>query len=166
MAKENKYTHGFKVPADYFKEMEEEIAVRILEEEVPSELGFKTPEGYFDGLENRLVEKIQEKESNESSKVISIWSGRNISYAAAIAACLIIGWLLLIPSEITHYNQLPLSEVDDYIQNGEMDVEIYDVSQLLTEADWEELPGILEFEESNLESYLLEQLDESMLLIE
>ena len=166
MSKENKHTHGFRVPPDYFNKLEEEIGLRMLEEEVPSKSGFKIPEGYFDGMEDRLVEKIQKEKSNESSKIVPIWLGRSISYAATIAACLIAGWLLFAPSEITHYNELPLSEVDDYIQNGELDIEIYDVSQLLSESDWEKFPGILEFEEINLESYLLEQLDESMLLIE
>ena len=164
MSKEQQHTHGFKSPQGYFNNLEEDLSLRMSESDIPEETGLGIPENYFDRIEENVMELLNREESK--SKVISLWSRNKVWYALAVAASVILGWVLFVPFEKNEFNQLPITEVEQYINNGELDLEIYDMAQLLTETEIDELTGSIKFDEAHLETYLMDHLDESTLITE
>ena len=82
-----KYIHnikktGFKVPEDYFNSLEDDILTEITLKEKVSNSGFRTPKDYFKTLEDVIIEKVTEQ---KTSKVISLFSKKNLIYASSIA---------------------------------------------------------------------------------
>ena len=69
-----------------------------------------------------------------------------------------------IPLDISSVDYLA---IENYINAGELDFDVYDVSSLLSENDNSSLNYETEgISEENMESYLLETVDESILLNE
>ncbi len=165
MKADKKYSHGFKVPSDYFDTLDEALELKMLEGELPQQHGFKISEAYFENFEDSLLGKLKAEDDPVKTKVIQLWPKR-LGYVAAIAASLLLGWALLSPSDTISLEELPVAEVEQYIQNGHLNLEVYDIAQLLSESDIQEFNTSLQFEEAQLESYLMEHLDESTLLME
>lgn len=116
--------HGFKVPENYFEELEEKLMKGFAEEnsaELPSvNSGFKVPEGYFANLEDQMLEKQQ-----SPGKVISIFRREYWYYAAAVAAIFILIWIAPFNKTTTvdtlGWDDVEVSAMEDYI------VESYDM---------------------------------------
>lgn len=165
MKEDRKYTHGFKAPAAYFDKLEEALEIRLAEDTLPTEHGMRVPDGYFDTLEDRLLEQVQEAQKQNEPKVRKLWP-QQWQYAAAIAASLIIGFLLFMPKENPSLEELPLAEVEHFIQNDGLEIHLQDVAQLFNDSELQELSIGLQFEENQLETYLMEHIDETTLLLE
>jgi len=165
MKGDQKYRHGFNVPDGYFEDLENSLNYRLMEDEIPSSNGFVVPDNYFDGLEDSIGATLKNLESGNKQTVISLWP-RRFGYAIGIAASLLIGWIVFAPKDSVTLEELPIANVEQYIQNGSLDIDWYDVAQLLTESDMENFSAGLQFEEEQLESYLIEHLDEATLFLE
>jgi hypothetical protein len=165
--KDKKYKSGFKVPENYFDDFEKRIFKKIESETLPKETGFKVPDGYFDNLEDTLLQRLHTEE--KSQKVIQLNSRSTWVYLTAIAACLAIIVSMLVKNEsiVKQMNSLKIASIENYIDEGYLDLESYEVLALL---DDEDLTNInLEndiFSEESLENYLLENSIEETLLIE
>ncbi|NND63479.1 MAG: hypothetical protein HKN48_09835 [Flavobacteriaceae bacterium] len=163
MSKEKKYKHGFKTPEDYFENLEERLFTNLNSEQLPEKSGFGVPQGYFDTLEEKVMEKVK---LEAQPKVVSIFRRKTFIYAASIAACAALVFTLYTPSTITG-DDIQLSEIEEYIESDQLDLDTYDIAQLLTDDDIEGLTLDEElFSEETLETYLLENIDDTSLLIE
>lgn len=93
MKKENNIPN-FKVPEGYFETFEEQLFSKISEEKFPKTNGFKVPQNYFENIEESVL--IAVNNSEKTTKVISLFPKKYFGYAAAIAACMVIGFSLFV----------------------------------------------------------------------
>ncbi|MAO09146.1 MAG: hypothetical protein CL596_10580 [Alteromonas sp.] len=162
MKKIPKYPHGFKTPKGYFEGLEEQLFAKVQEEKLPKDLGFKIPETYFETFEARLLTQIPSE--GKSVKVIPFYRTKWLKLGIAIAASLVLGWFILAPKSST---TLEVAEVENYIESHGLDMASFEIAQLLSEEEIDELIMESEFLSSeSMEDYLLENLDDTTLLIE
>lgn len=162
-----KHTSGFKVPKGYFEAFEENLFTKLASEDLPKETGFTAPEGYFDTLEETLMQHPDI--SGKETKVRSLFITNKIKYAVAIAASIVLVVLLFNQNKAIalDINSVDYLAIENYINEGELDFDVYDVSNLLSENSNSSLNYETEtISEENMENYLLETVDESILLNE
>jgi hypothetical protein len=164
---DKKHKSGFKVPENYFDNFEKRIFNKIEPETLPKETGFKAPDGYFDSLEDTLLQRLNAEEKPQ--KVISLNSRETWIYLTAIAACLAIIVSMLIRDEsiVKQLDSLKTASIENYIEEGYLDLESYEVLALLDDEDLTNMNFESDiFSEELLENYLLENSIEETLLIE
>lgn len=164
--KENKNISGFKTPENYFENFEERLFIKISEESFPKSAGHSIPDGYFQNLEDRILNKVIHSE--KPTKVISLFPKKYFGYAAAIAACLIIGFTVFnTETENTALDSLQLAAIDIYIEDGNLNLDLYDLTSFIEDEDFFDLNlDDRKFSESVLENYILENIDEETLINE
>lgn len=148
---------GYKVPNDYFDSVQESILNKLNQNgdiEDIKDTGYQVPDNYFETVEQSILEKVD----SDNTSVIQLSFRKRVYYIAGIAASLIIALSIYLNNE----DQSILSEemVETYFQNS--DLNSYEIAELLTEAEFlEDDFDVLdsEFNEDNLESYLLENAD-------
>lgn len=130
---------GFKVPDNYFQDLEERLMHAVQEEKNPPEVmetysrqpGFVVPEGYFNNFGERIFDRV-----NKPVKVIPLFSAKKIFYAAAVAAVFIgIISTLFFRSNTAEYtlDSLELSALENYIEEGHFDMDYNELSAFMTE---------------------------------
>lgn len=162
-----KHTHGFKTPDGYFDQFEDALFDQLKLEGMPKETGMTAPDGYFDSVEAAIFSKLEDTE--KSPKVISLFNKKTITYAVAIAAALALIITLALPAinGSTEVEELPLADIESYLQNDKLDWDSYDVAAMMTDEELNSLSMETDlFNEENLEDYLLENIDDTSLLIE
>ena len=164
--KKNKNISGFKTPENYFGEFEAQLFRKIDEVNLPKSAGFKAPENYFENFEEQVLKTA--KNSEKSTKVVSLFPKKYFGYAAAIAACLIIGFTVFNnTSENENLDALQLATIDNYIEEGNLDMDLYDVTTYINDEDIANLDmEKQQFSNTNLKNYLLENMDEETLIDE
>ncbi len=165
MKEKHDKTH-FEAPQGYFEEFEDRLMLRLMEESLPDSPGFAVPAAYMDNLDNSLLEKATASEG----RMISLFSDRRIYYTVATAACLVLIFTLFRSvnggTEIT-LADVPVNSVESFITQGESGIDTYDVLAFMNEEEINALT--LESElisEESLEDYIIENLNETSLLIE
>lgn len=165
MKKEEKNTN-FKVPESYFETLEERLLSKIAEENFPKTTGFKVPEQYFEKFE---VPFLNESEISEKpKKVIRLFPQKYFGYAAAIAACLIIGFTLFNTKKNSlGLDSLQLTAIDTYIEEGNLSLDLYDLTSYIENEDVVNIDlDANNFTDSSLQEYLLENIDTETLINE
>ncbi len=164
MKKQNNIPN-FKVPEGYFETFEERLFSKIAEENFPKTAGFKVPDTYFEKLDNRVVASVSVK---NPGKVIKLFPQKYFGYAAAIAACLLIGFTLFTNNASnSSLDALQLAAIDNYIEEGNLNFDLYDLTSYLEDKDIQEIDfEMQQFSEDNLEDYLMENLDAATLINE
>lgn len=161
--KQNPKISGFKTPDSYFENFEAGLFAQLNSEKFPKSNGFKVPEGYFETLENTIITKVST--TKKSSKVISIFSKKYVGYAAAIAAILIVGIMLLnFNRGQSNLDTIQIGLIDKYIEEGNLNMDLYDIT---TYFETNEIP-LEDFEthhlsQASLKSYLLENIGDDWL---
>tara|TARA_R110002049_G_scaffold143647_2_gene305840 strand:- start:1650 stop:2147 length:498 start_codon:yes stop_codon:yes gene_type:complete len=153
---------GFKVPKGYFDNLEDTVLRHIKLKELSSESGFKTPENYFDSLEDSILNKASEK---ESTKVISIFSRRNLIYASSIAAAVLLLFNLSVFEKNITFDSLDVDTAENYIMNEIVDS--YEFATLFSEEALTEDNFIdYDFNEETIEAYIINNIDIEDLMVE
>lgn len=163
---DKKHKHGFNTPKDYFKNFDDRLFSKLSEGYIPKKDGFTVPEGYFNLFEETVLNRV--KNIKEQPKVIPILSRKTITYAISIAACAVLVFSIINTnaSKITLDN-LQFTTIESYIEDGNLSFDSYDVALLLNDEDLENLFFDEEiFSEETLEKYLLENIDDTTLLLE
>lgn len=149
---------GFKTPENYFESFEDKLFERICESESIGGIqstGFKVPKGYFNSVEDTVMHKLNEGET----RVVKLSSRKKLYYIAGIAASLVLLIAIFI-GKGGSTEEISVEMVETYFENSDLDS--YELAQLLADADILEEDFILietEYNEENLESYLLENTD-------
>ncbi len=163
MTKESKHTHGFQTPEHYFDELNRELVIQSKLSELPQRTGYTVPEDYFSGLESKIVGALQNEK--EQVSVLPLFRKRNLYYLSGIAASLIIGFSIL--NTVQDSPVIDTADASYYIENGGLNLNTFDLAQLLTDEDISEIVDQSDFfSEESLDTYLLEHFDESILLQE
>ncbi|MCH7525768.1 MAG: hypothetical protein IIC74_12470 [Bacteroidetes bacterium] len=124
--------------------------------------GFKTPDNYFDAIEDVIINKIETK---NTTKVIPLFSRRNLIYASSIAAAVLLLFNLSIFDKEITWDSLDTQTVENYIINEGIDS--YEIAALLFEDDLTEdlfIQNTITVE--SLETYILENTSIEDILIE
>lgn len=121
----------FKVPDDYFESLTSHIMSKVAREDLGSSShdGFKVPTGYME----TLSEKVMQKWEAEETKVLPIRSYRNLYYAiASIAAVLILfSGILWNRNRAFTYSDLAKSEIEGYFDFSGWGFSPYDLVDIL-----------------------------------
>jgi len=164
--KNKKHTDGFNTPKDYFENFEDRLFSKISEENLPKEAGFTIPEGYFEQLDASLLKSVEQ--SIDQSKVISLFSKKTLAYASAIAACAVLIFSLTNSNNtLNSIDNLNISSIESYIEEGNLNINTDDIASLLKDEDLNNIPSENDYiSEKILEEYLIENIDDSSILTE
>ncbi|MDT0647287.1 hypothetical protein RM545_11360 [Zunongwangia sp. F260] len=162
---------GFKLPDNYFDDLTSRLMDSIdsdstdnnpLLTEIESS-GFKVPEGYFENFEVELSPK-EEKET----KVIPLFSKRNLYYASGVAAIVIaiFSTFHLDSSPESTWDNVKLSAIENYIDAGYTDLSPLEITNFLYEGNY-----VVETNFDNLNSdavydYLDENVEDPAYILE
>jgi hypothetical protein len=116
---------GFKTPNNYFDGLEDSIMDQINLSEKITGTGFKTPDNYFETLEDKILVKV-----NHKTKVIPLFSKRNLVYVVGIAAALILMFNLIGNRNELTFDDLEMTSIENYL--SEEDINAYELASLLT----------------------------------
>lgn len=132
--KKDKHIPEFKVPQDYFSSFEDGLFAKLEEEKLPKSAGFSVPNQYFDKVESTIVQKAIKSSKH---KIIPLIPRRYIGYAAAIAACFVIGIFLFNSTNntIQTINTVQLSKIDNYIDDGNLEIDLYELTYYLNDLE-------------------------------
>ena len=146
---------GFKVPEDT-------VMNQIKLNEKVSHSGFKTPNGYFDTLEDHIIEKASQK---TAPKVISLFNKRALIYISGVAAAVLLLFNLSI-FESDPWSSLDTETVENYLLDENI-LDSYELASLMTEEELEVTDFTdVNFDDENVETYLLNHLDVEDLISE
>lgn len=152
---------GFKAPNDYFESFNEKIFSKLnTESQLDSikETGFKVPDGYFDSFNDEIF-------NQKESKVIQLFSKRNLIYVSSIAAAVILLFNLSILDSKPTFDNLDTETVENYIIDE--NITSYEIASLLTDEHIDKDITIEHnFNEDSIEAYLIDNADIESLMIE
>lgn len=147
---------GYKVPEDYFTSFEDTILSEVKLRTSISQSGFEVPDTYFELLEDKISLAVKPE---QETKVIKLVTWRKASYAAAVAASLVlmVNIFFYKPINVT-INVLETASIENYIINEE--IETAEFASLFTQTDLQNVQLINDgFTSENLEKYLFENLE-------
>ena len=153
---------GFKVPEDYFNNLEEQLlSATKLRDKNPSS-GFAFPDGYFENLEERIIQQVPEA---EESKVISLFRNKYVLYVAGMAASILLLFNLSIFDHQTSWEDIDTETAENYVINE--NIGAYEIASLLELEEIDETNFLeLDIKEEQLETYLENNAEIETLLIE
>ncbi|GGD23943.1 hypothetical protein [Hyunsoonleella pacifica] len=158
-------TTGFKTPEGYFDDLDEKLLQYIKSDDlsvdkIPS--GFKVPEHYFEGIEDNIITAVSKE---KDTKVIPLFSKKNIRYVSSIAASVLLLISLFIFNNKPEFDDLETQTVENYIIDA--NISSYEIASLLSEDDINEHTFITnDIEDETIEAYLLDTGDFESLMIE
>ncbi|PQB04601.1 hypothetical protein [Aureitalea marina] len=162
-----KHEHGFKAPTDYFDSLEERLDALMGPESFPDKTGFDVPSGYFDQLEDRVMQQLENDDSAPQPQVIPLYRRNSFRIVASVAALIVLALLVIRPGSVPaiEIQDIDLTQIETYIEE-EMDWDEYDLAQMMDDTELEDLETEDLFDDEQLQEYLLENIDDTSLLIE
>ena len=154
-------TTGFKVPKDYFQNLEGNIMDTFKLDKTLKGIntsGYKTPKDYFDTLEDVVLTNIKDE---KNPKVISLFSKQRLVYISGVAAAVLIMFSVF----WNNTTETSLETIDDeLVENYFIDqgINTYEIASLLTDDNDINLDIELfdeSFNDDSLENYLLENVE-------
>lgn len=151
---------GFSVPKNYFNKVEDEMLVKISEEQFSKEKPFNLPKDYFKNFEEEIFAKIttNKKQSvNKKGKTISLKNRmlRIVSYAS-VASVLLFAAVYFINNYNTtvSFNDITIAEIENWYDNGYGNTNNTEVATILETTDFnnDDLTSIT-FSNENIEEY-------------
>ncbi|SFD37707.1 hypothetical protein [Algibacter pectinivorans] len=156
---------GFKTPDDYFDSVEEKIFSKLNTESLLDSVdapGFKVPDNYFESLNERILNKTI---SEEKTKVISLFSRTNLIYVSSIAAAILLLFNLSIFDSKPTFDNLDIETVENYLEDES--ISTYEIAALFSDKQIDEDYIIdYNFDEDNIEEYLLHNVDIETLILD
>ncbi|MDX1828258.1 MAG: hypothetical protein R3342_01810 [Lutibacter sp.] len=179
-------TSGFKVPMDYFDEIENDVISKLNTEKFSKKNNFKVPNDYFNSIEDIVVTKLKAEaiqkndtaiipdnyfdeiedkvfiklKSERKSKVITLKNFTKFIAPIAIAASLLLFIYLNTTSKKYTFDSLPTAAIESYFESGGNDVDILSIASLYTE---DELKNDEIFDSTVTDSVVVNYLSEENL---
>lgn len=153
---------GFKVPEDYFENLEDHLLSTAKLKDKNSTSGFKVPDNYFESFEDRLLQKVSKQ---KETKVISLFRKKHMLYAAGIAASILLLFNLSIFDNQTSWDDIDTETAENYVINE--NIGSYEIASLLDLDDIDETNFVdLNIKDEHIETYLENNAEIETLLIE
>ena len=156
---------GFKTPQGYFESLDETIFSKLnTKSQLDSikKTGFKVPDHYFETFSDAITKRnFEEKEP----KVIQLFNKRHLVYISSIAAAILLLFNLSIFDSTPTFDNLDNETVENYIFDE--NISTYEFAALFSDEQIIE-ENIIQhnFNEDNIEEYLLDNADIEALMIE
>ncbi len=181
-----KLKHGFIIPDGYIETIEEVVLSLLFLDTLDKKHTFKTPKNYFNSVESSVFEKIADenavipedyfntiedkvfKKIGNEPKVISIKRNLILKFVpiAIAASILLIFTLQLFNSTNTNqFTTLNTSEIEQWISNGEIDIEAYEIASIYNTINIEDLTIYNDYQEDEILNYLNE-IDVASIILE
>jgi len=147
----------FKTPENYFETIEDIIITKLKAEAIHGKSNTSIPEKYFDSIEETVLTKIKDKTAlislrNKLTKIIA---------PLAIAASLLLLFMLKNDSNKITFDSLASTEIEDWINNGSIDIDASSIISLYPEIELNnEMLSINISDDEILEYLYKEDLDE------
>ena len=108
----------FNTPENYFESLEDKVLSKLTVETNLNKDPYNIPDLYFDTIEDRVLTKIKVRKSVFLIKIIT-------KYVApiAIAASLLLVFILNTNQKTITFDSLATSEIDQFINNGFIDID-------------------------------------------
>lgn len=153
---------GFKVPEDYFDNLEERLLSSAKLKEKNPTTGFEVPKDYFESLEDRLMQRVSE---TSEPRVMPLFRKKYLPYAVGIAASILLLFNLSIFDHQTTWDDIDSKTAENYVINENLGS--YEIASLLDLEDIDETNFIdLNIKEEHIETYLENNAEIETLLIE
>jgi len=138
-------------PEDYFIDFQERLQAQIEFEDIvgtKNVSGFIVPEDYFTNFPKKV--RLQE---HASIKVVSLFKTKWI-YAAASVVAIIVLLFMLRSSNTLLIDDLENDTIASYLESENNGLSIYDLEELLTDEELDNLSNTIELEDEELLEYL------------
>ena len=158
MNKNNKHIKtGFTTPDNYFNHFEEKLLHNIpARENTQKETGFITPDGYFNKIDNEILNKVTVTET----KIIKLFSKKQLLYVASIAAVGILSLFIINPydSNSPTFDDIEYAAFEEYLNTEDIDISALELADLYN-IQTNDLDNIsfLNIEDENILEYLSEE---------
>lgn len=148
---------GFTTPTSYFTNLEEKLLHKIsVKEDTKKETGFIAPDDYFDNLDGEILHKITATET----KVIKLFSKKQLLYVASIAAVGILSLFIINPnnSNLPTFEDIEYAAFEEYLNTEDLDISGLELAELY-EIDTNDLNNIsfLSIDDENILDYLSDE---------
>lgn len=121
----------YKTPQNYFDNIEEITITKLKAEVLQNTNTSKLPDGYFDTLEDLILTKIKKEQ-----KVITI--KRITKYVAplAIAASLLLIFVLNTAKKSVTFDSLATTEIEQFVESGMIDINMENLAAVFTDFEY------------------------------
>ena len=142
----------FEVPKNYFKTVEDKVIHTIKYNNQKNV--FSIPENYFETLEDSVFEKV--KREPKTIRLKNRFVKTFIQLAAASLLLFITFQLFNDPSSTDLLVNLEISEIESWIDNGDLELDSYEIAAIYENVDFDEL----EINQQYNNEYLIEYLED------
>ncbi|HIP49582.1 MAG TPA: hypothetical protein EYG92_11535 [Lutibacter sp.] len=172
---------GFKLPKNYFKEIENKVFGQLFLTSLPTKLGHQVPKDYFEQVENQITSKLQLNKNTRvendlpvdyfenfedklfkrlaSEKETKVFSLKKYWIPVAIAASLLL--FISIYNPFKEDKSLDIAEIEAWIEEGNLDLNSYEMADLY-DFEMDNIAIKPNLNTNDIEDYLLEEIDESI----
>jgi len=160
-------TSGFKTPDNFFESFDGKVLQQLDTKTIIKDIedtGFNVPDNYFDTVETVILDKVVSK---DKTKLITLSTKRAFYYISGIAASVLLLISIFNWDDGTTNNNITIEMVETYFENS--DLNSYELADLLSETEFLEDDFSIvetEYDEDNIEAYLLENSDLETILIQ
>jgi hypothetical protein len=149
--------NNFNVPNDYFNEVEDIVVAKLKAEAIQKNDATIIPDNYFDKIEDKVFNKLK---SEKKSKVITLKKFTKFIAPIAIAASLLLLVYLNTTSKKYTFDSISTAAIESYFENGGNDVDVLSIASLYTE---DELKNEEIFDSTVTDSVVVNYLSEENL---
>lgn len=128
-----------------------------LEKQTKIETGFNVPEGYFDSFSEKVMSQIATENSNENSKVVSLFD-RNKKWILSTAASFIVFFSVGYYFFNSNKKENEEQEIENYIVH-DTTISDYEIVDLMNQNDIQKLTIEYQLENQSTENIDLETLN-------
>ena len=143
----------FTTPENYFESIEDIVIAKLKSEVIHKNIESSIPKNYFDSIEETVLTKIM-----ASPKTIQLKT-RFIKFIApiAIAASLLLVFVLNNNSTNVSFDSLTLNEVENWIANGSIDYDALSVASMYPEIELKNEIFTISISDNEVLDYLYEE---------
>ena len=170
-----KLNHGFDIPKGYFESVEESLASSLFLDTLTKQHSFDIPENYFDTIESTVFETIELQNASipkdyfstietnvferiqNKSKVISIKKNifqKFVPLTIAASILLIFTIQFFNSTEINQFASIDTFEIEQWIDNGELEISTYEVASIYHDITIETLDIYDFYQDDEILNYL------------
>ncbi|MFD2561355.1 hypothetical protein [Aquimarina rubra] len=172
----NKISSGLKEPDSYFDTFENQLMQKLnIDKNDSSTLadnlktGLTTPDNYFENVENTILQKTIG--ANPDTKVVSLFTRKNILYVSGIAAMIAMIISVSINSnraDSFSFDTLALTDIQEYFEEGNAEISDAEIAELLDDnISFVNTINEDEISDEELENYLSdEELADEIIYVE
>lgn len=165
-------TSTFKVPKDYFADLEDRLLLPEINSlgEHDKKSAFKTPNDYFADVEDSIMVRIRQipqydQAENSQKGVISMQERlRKIIAPLAVAACLVLFFTVFENFKPTDFAKLPSHEISEWLSLEIEEINSLEIAEVYNEVSIDSRTDIKNVPFEKLEDYLTSDTIESIIL--